>query len=103
MFTEQDRDRVYNEVLRWARSDARVAAAAVVGSLATRPGDRWSDLDLAFGISDHAAVQEVLNAWSERLAASFDATALFDLPNQGAIYRVFLLRGCLQLDLSFAP
>jgi hypothetical protein len=103
MFTEQDRDHVYHEVLQWARSDPRVAAAAVVGSLATQPGDRWSDLDLAFGISDHTPVEEVLNAWSERLAVSFDATALFDLPSGGALYRVFLLRGCLQLDLSFAP
>ena len=58
MFTEQDRDRVYEEVLTWARSDPRVVAAAVVGSLATRPGDRWSDLDLTFGISDEASIPE---------------------------------------------
>jgi hypothetical protein len=103
MFTEQDRDRVYEEVLEWARSDPRVVAAAVVGSLATRPGDRWSDLDLTFGISDAASIPDVLNTWSERLAQSFDAAALFDLPSGGAIYRVFLLRGCLQVDLSFAP
>jgi hypothetical protein len=28
---------------------------------------------------------------------------LFDLPSGAALYRVFLLPGCLQLDLSFAP
>jgi hypothetical protein len=103
MFTEQDRDRVYEGVLTWARSDPRVVAAAVVGSLATRPGDRWSDLDLTFGVSDEASIPEVLNTWSERLSQTFDAAALFDLPSGGAIYRVFLLRGCLQVDLSFAP
>jgi hypothetical protein len=103
MFTEQDRNHVYDEVLQWARSEPRVVAAAVVGSLAMQPGDRWSDLDLAFGIADDASIQDVLTNCSERLAQSFDAAALFDLPSGGAIYRVFLLRGCLQVDLSFAP
>ncbi len=103
MFTEQDRARVCEEVLQWARNDPRVVAGAVVGSLATRPGDRWSDVDLAFGISDDATIYGVVNAWSERLAASFDAVALFDLPSAGFVYRVFLLRECLQVDLSFAP
>jgi hypothetical protein len=103
MFTEQDRNRVYDDVLQWARSDPRIVAAAVVGSLATQPADRWSDLDLTFGISDDASIQDVLNACSERLANAFDAAVLFDLRSGGAIYRVFLLRGCLQMDLSFAP
>jgi hypothetical protein len=103
MFTKQDRDRVYEEILSWARSDPRVVAAAVVGSLATQPGDRWSDLDLTFGIADETSIPDVLNTWSERLLKSFDAAALFDLPSGGAIYRVFLLRRCLQVDLSFAP
>jgi hypothetical protein len=103
MFTERDRNQVYDEVLQWARNDPRVVAAAVVGSLATQPGDRWSDLDLAFGIADETSVHDVLNVWSDRLAAAFDAAALFDLHSGGAVYRVFLLRGCLQLDLSFAP
>ena len=86
MFTEEDRNRVRDEVLEWARSDQRVVAAAVVGSLATRPGDRWSDLDLTFGVSDHIPLDDVLNDWSERMASSFDAAVLFDLPSRGAIY-----------------
>ena len=32
-----------------------------------------------------------------------DAVQLFDLPSGPSIYRVFLLPGCLQLDLSFTP
>lgn len=33
----------------------------------------------------------------------FDAAHLFDLPSGASIYRVFLLPGCLQFDLSFTP
>ena len=103
MFTPHDRERVHNRVLEWSESDARVVAAAVVGSLAHRPGDRWSDLDLTFAVEDGVPIRDVLDQWSERLTQEFDAVQLFDLPSGGAIYRVFLLPGCLQFDLSFSP
>ena len=90
-------------VLEWAQADARVVAGAVVGSLATQPGDRWSDLDLTFAISEGVSIEAILEDWTERLVSEFDAVRLFDVPNGGAIYRVFLLRGCLQFDLSFSP
>ena len=101
MFTEQDRDRVYEEgASHGPGRDPRVVAAAVVGSLAIRgPAIVGPICDLTFGVSDEASIPEVLNTWSERLAQTFDAAALFDLPSGGAIYRVFLLRGCLQVDL----
>jgi len=103
VFTPQDRDRVHDRVLEWAASDTRVVAGAVVGSLAHRPGDRFSDLDLTFGVADGVPISDILEDWSRRLNTEFDAVHLFDLPSGAAIYRVFLLRGCLQLDLSFAP
>jgi len=103
MFTPQERDRVYDAVLEWAAADPRVISGAVVGSLAHRPGDRFSDLDLSFGVRDEVPLSEVLDDWSSRLTERFEAAHLFDLPAGGAIYRVFLLPGCLQLDLSFAP
>jgi hypothetical protein len=103
MFTPDDRDRVQARVLEWARTDSRVVAGAVVGSLANRPGDRWSDLDLTFAVEDGVPVQVVLDEWSERLVNEFDAIRLLDLLSSGAIYRVFLLPGCLQFDLSFSP
>jgi hypothetical protein len=103
MFTPHDRERVHKRVLEWSESDARVVAGAVVGSLAHRPGDRWSDLDLTFAVEDSVPIRDVLDQWSERLAQEFDAVQLFDLPSGGAIYRVFLLPGCLQFDLSFSP
>jgi hypothetical protein len=103
IFTPQDRDRVQTRVLEWAQADPRVVAGAVVGSLAHEPGDRWSDLDLTFAAEEGVPIQTVLEDWSARLADEFDAVRLFDLPSGGAIYRVFLLRGCLQFDLSFSP
>src|ERR1700716_2259319 len=103
MYASDDRDRVHQRALEWAESDARVVAGAVVGSLAQRAGDQWSDLDLMFAVEDGVPVGEVLDQWSDRLAEEFDAVRLFDLPVGGAIYRVFLLAGCLQFDLSFSP
>lgn len=103
MFTPQERERVNHQILSWAKDDRRIVAGAVVGSLAHHPGDRFSDLDLAFGIRDDSAISDVLEDWSRRLTAEFDAVSLFDLPTGGAVYRVFLLPGCLQVDLSFAP
>jgi hypothetical protein len=103
MFSEADRQRVHDRVLGWATSDPRVVAGAVVGSLAHLPGDRWSDLDLTFAVADGVPVQDILDDWSVRLAADFDAVRLFDLTSAGATYRVLLLRGGLQFDLSFSP
>jgi hypothetical protein len=90
-------------VLELASSDARVVAGAVVGSLAHGDGDRWSDLDLTFAVADGVPVIDVLDDWTRRLVDELDAVQLFDLPSGAAIYRVFLLPGCLQFDLSFTP
>lgn len=86
-----------------AQADPRVTAGAVVGSLALADGDRWSDLDLTFAVVDDVPIQVVLAEWTASLVAEFGAVHLFDLPSGGALYRVFLLPGCLQFDLSFAP
>ena len=48
-------------------------------------------------------MSEVLADWTREFAAEFDAVHLFDLPAAASIYRVFLLPGCLQVDLSFTP
>lgn len=103
MFTIADRDRIRDYVLQLAASDARVVAGAVVGSLALSGGDRWSDLDLTFAVADDIPVEEVLEDWTHKLVEGLDAAHLFDLPRGASIYRVFLMPGCLQFDLSFTP
>ena len=103
MFSVEDRNQARDFVLQLAESDARVVAGAVVGSLALGDGDRWSDLDLTFAVADEFSMFEVLVDWTRSVADQLGAAHLFDLPSGPSIYRVFLLPGCLQFDLSFTP
>lgn len=103
LFSIADRNRIRDRVLQMASSDERVVAGAVVGSLAHDEGDRWSDLDLTFAVVDDLPLLDVLEDWTHTLVEEFEAAHLFDLPSGASIYRVFLLPGCLQFDLSFTP
>ena len=102
MFHPDDRERVRERLTEKARTDPRVVAAAAVGSSAGG-GDRWSDLDLTFGVAAGVPVEAVLADWTRTVEADFGAAVLFDLPVRSTIYRVFLLPGALQVDLSFTP
>jgi len=103
VFTVQDRTRAFERMLELAKSDARVIAGAEVGSLAVGEGDQWSDLDLTFAVALENQVIDVLDGFTEALAQEFGAVRLFDLPWGGVVYRVLLLGGALQVDLSVAP
>jgi hypothetical protein len=72
----------------------------VVWSRAHTEGDQWSDIDLTFAIADATAPMEILDEQAEKLWAQFDGAALFDLVAGPIAYRVFLLPGALQVDLS---
>jgi hypothetical protein len=86
-----------------AAVDERVVAGASIGSLAYYAGDRWSDLDLTFAVADSRSLLEILDDWTRVLVEEFCAVHLFDLSRGSSLYRVFLLPGCLQFDLSFTP
>ena len=101
MFTVEQRDALRERVLGLGQEDERVVAGAAVGSLAVEGGgDRFSDVDLTFAIADEVPVGTVLDDWSHTLSEEFDAVRLVDLERGPTIYRVFLLRDLLQLDLS---
>ncbi|MEZ5978477.1 MAG: hypothetical protein R3F34_09685 [Planctomycetota bacterium] len=102
-FTSEGRDRVRSRVVAAARADARVVAAALVGSLAHGGGDAWSDVDLTFAVAEGVEPLGVLGSFEELLAREFDAAVLFDVPFGTTTYRVFLLPGALQVDLSVTP
>lgn len=103
MFTVEQRDDLRGLVLRLAEEDVRVVAGAAVGSLAVGEGDRFSDLDLTFGVTDNVSVTTVLADWTSTLSKQLAAIQLTDLEVGPSIYRVFLLPGALQLDLSMTP
>jgi len=103
VFTGAERDHIRDRLLEMARADPRIVAGAMVGSLALGPGDRWSDVDLTFGLAKDIEALEILGAWTTALGREFGAVHLFDLPLLSTIYRVFLFPGSLQVDLSFTP
>ena len=103
MFTVEERNRVRDLLVEMGRTDRRLVAGALVGSTAAGGGDRWSDLDLTFGLAGNATLDDVLADWTASLKSQFGAVHLFDLPHLSTMYRVFLLPGNLQVDLSFTP
>src|SRR2546423_766517 len=52
MFTVEERERIRERLVGMGRADPRIEAAAAVGASALDGGDRWSDLDLAFGLAE---------------------------------------------------
>jgi hypothetical protein len=103
VFTVEQRNALREHVLQLAEADDRVVAGAAVGSLAVDGGDRFSDLDLTFGIADDVPVAEVLDDWTRTLSAERNAVHLADLERGPTIYRVFVLPDALQFDLSMTP
>jgi predicted nucleotidyltransferase len=103
VFTVEQRDELRERILKLAEGDDRVVAGAVVGSLAVGAGDRFSDIDLIFGISEDVRLDEVLDDWTRTLMGELGAVRLVDLERGPTIYRVFLLPDALQLDLSMTP
>ena len=102
MFSVEDRDRIRDLLVEKARADRLIVSAALVGSTVAG-GDRWSDLDLTFGVARGVPIESALERWTLDVVAEFGAVVLFDLPIPSTIFRVFLLPGALQVDLSFTP
>jgi hypothetical protein len=103
VFTVEQRNALRERMLQLAEEDERVVAGAAVGSLAVGSGDRFSDLDLTFGIADGMPLANVLDDWTRTLAKELDAVRVADLQAGPTTYRVFLLPEALQFDLSMTP
>jgi hypothetical protein len=104
VFSVEQRDALRDRVLRLAGEDERVVAGAIVGSLAVGGGgDRFSDLDLTFGVDDQVPIVDVLDDWTRTFMDELEALQLADLKRGPTTYRVFLLPDLLQLDLSMTP
>ncbi len=92
MFTAEQREQVRQRILEVAQSDPRIIAGALTGSRALGGGDRWSDIDVAFGIAEGITPEGVLEDWTAVLAREWDILDYFDLPFGSSISRVFLAR-----------
>jgi hypothetical protein len=103
MFTPQERDRLRSSLLEYAGSDRRITGAAITGSVAAGLEDRWSDIDLAFGVATAAGLPNVLSDWTAHMYHRHLAVHHLDVTSGEWIYRVFLLPGALQVDLAFVP
>jgi hypothetical protein len=103
VFSVAERTALLDRVVRLGEGDDRIVAGAVVGSLAVSDGDRFSDVDLTFAVADGLDVVDVLAGWTATLADELDAVPIVDLVRGPTTYRVLLLPGTLQLDLSMTP
>ena len=103
MFTAEDRARLRSELLERASRDGRVIGAAITGSAADGREDAWSDIDLAFGVKDAAALPAVLSDFTAQMYERHLALHHMDVRSGAWLYRVFLLASSLQVDLAFVP
>ena len=103
MFTTEQRNNVRNRVLDMARSDPRVTGGALTGSAAIGAEDRWSDVDVAFGVAEGSTPEAVLDDWTEALGRELGAIHHWDLRSGPSVYRVFLLPNGLQVDVGVSP
>ena len=101
VFEVEARDAARAFILRLASDDRRVTAGALVGSFAREAQDRWSDLDLTFAVADQIPIGEVITDWTRRLEEELGAVPIWDVQVRNRTYRVFVLPGSLQVDLSF--
>jgi hypothetical protein len=86
-----------------AQADSRITGAAHLGSAAADRLDDWSDIDFALCLSRDAVVDDVVASWTARMYSDHEAVAHCDVRRGETLYRVFLLRNTLQVDLSFWP
>lgn len=103
MFTPAERAALRDTLIDVARRDARITGVALTGSSAMNAEDRWSDIDLAFGAAASANRSELIAEWTTRMYEEHGAVHHTDMSAGGALFRVFLLRDTLQVDLAFWP
>ena len=101
MFTPEDRNRIRADLLEKAAKDSRISGAAITGSVAAGQEDRWSDIDLAFGVDNAVELQKVVSDWTAYMYEQYMASHHLEVKYGEWIYRVFLLPTTLQVDLAF--
>ena len=75
----------------------------MTGSAAGGREDRWSDIDLAFGVADGFEKDAVIADWTSRMYERYQVAHHYDVLVGPWTYRVFLLPNGLQVDVAFVP
>jgi hypothetical protein len=103
VFTEVEREQLRTDLLARARADRRISGGAITGSGSIDALDRWSDIDLAFGLRDADQLTATLDDFTDFLRTRHGAIATIDVRREPWVYRVFLLSNTLQVDVAMAP
>ncbi len=101
IFTAEQREQLRNQLVSAAEHDPNLCGAAHTGSAASGRLDRWSDIDLALCLKPTASHDQVVAQWTDRLYQSHDAASHVDVMRGTALFRVFLLKNSLQVDIAF--
>jgi hypothetical protein len=103
MFSPEYRETLRQTLISNARDDDRISGAGLTGSAALDLEDRWSDIDLAFGVIDGHEISQVISDWTVVMYQNHGAVHHMDMASGDAVFRVFFLQNTLQVDLSFSP
>ena len=103
IFTPDQREQLRAELVAAAQTDPSLSGAAHTGSGASSRLDRWSDIDLALCLKATASHKQVIAEWTDRLYQRYEAVAHVDVMRGPVLFRVFLLKNTLQVDVAFWP
>src|SRR2546421_7607271 len=91
VFTPEKREALRSALIAAAREDSRITGAAITGSASVGNEDRWSDIDLGFGVRDAGEIESVLADFTAIMYREHGALHHVDVTSGAWIYRVFLL------------
>jgi hypothetical protein len=100
VFSVSERDQLRRDLVNAADVDPRVVGAALTGSAAVGREDRWSDIDFALSVERDA--DAVVADWTALMYAC-GAVGHLDVRSGKTLFRVFLMRSTLQVDIAFWP
>jgi hypothetical protein len=103
MFSEDYRRTLTDTLVARARADEAITGVALTGSVSVGREDRWSDIDIAFGIGKTGELTAVIADWTRVMYSEHQAVDHLDVYRKNTVYRVFLLSNSLQVDLAFSP
>jgi hypothetical protein len=103
VFSPEERETLRADLIERARRDPRISGGAITGSGSVGSLDRWSDIDLGFGVREATDLRAALDDFTEYMRREQHALDTLDVVRDPWIYRVFLLPSTLQVDLAFAP